>query len=73
MKWWIVLVVIWALGCVRMYIIHADKIDKMKEEDKKTPPILYDIVGVGILLCWPLMVPTIIKKAIRITKEKKKK
>lgn len=73
MRWWIILVVIWALGCIRMYILHADKIDQMKEKDPKTSPILYDIVGIGVFLCWPLMVPRVIKKAIKITKEKKNK
>lgn len=73
MNWWIVLVVIWALGCIRMYILHADKIDQMKEKDPNTSPLLYDIVGIGIFLCWPLMVPRVIKKSIKIMKEKKNK
>lgn len=73
MNWWIVPIVIWALGCIRFYIVHADKIDQMKEKDPNNSPILYDIVGIGIFLCWPLLIPTIIKKTIRIAREKKKK
>lgn len=72
-KWWFILVIIWALGCIRMHILHADKIDQLKEKDPNNSPILYDIVGIGILLCWPLLMPKIITKSIRIIKEKKRK
>lgn len=69
---WAILITIWALGCIYFYAHHADKIDAMKKKDPDNPPILYDILGVGIILCWPLLVPKIISKSVKIYKERKK-
>ena len=73
MNWWIVLIVIWALGCMYMYKNHSDKIDAMKQQDPDGPHLLYDIIGVFILMCWPLMVPKIIKGTVKELKRRRNK
>lgn len=73
MNWWIVLLSIWGLGCVYMYWNHNDKIDAVKKEDPDGPQVLYDIIGIVILLAWPLMVPGTIKIIIKEVRRRRGK
>lgn len=69
----VIFLVLWAIGVIVVYRRSCGIIDKFKEEHTDVAPIVYDIVGIGICLAWPLLIPGTIKKFVRVLKERKSK
>ena len=73
MNWWIAVIVIWLIGALYLYKTCIHVVDEFKAKENNKFGFLYDAVGIVIFLCWPLLVPKVIKRVFLKLRSKNNK